>query len=279
MSVAAKLPQPEAKPSIRTPQVLTGIVLVLAAIASAGGIFLHDLYKGSAWVLSATRGQDWFTLLVAVPVTAVALVLGRRGSTRAKLALIGLVGYFFYTYTGAALAYALNNFFLIYVALFTLTILTLGAWVSTLDLANLGRSFDAGVPRRSTSIFLIIIGMMLVIGEVGQLIPFFTDGTLPLPMQLAEADNFFVYALDLGLVAPFAVLAGVWLWQRKAWGYLLAGFMLSKSAVMGLMLLFTNGYGWIIGSTIDSIDLLVAYGVIGFGGLGMAVWYLRHCKG
>ncbi|MFZ5817637.1 MAG: hypothetical protein ACOY93_20480 [Bacillota bacterium] len=263
----------------RTAQLLSFIILLLTAAAAAGGLFLPSLYRDSAWLVTAMRGQDLYTLAVAVPALAITLLFARRGSVRSRLVLVGLLGYILYTYTGAAFAFAFNEFFLLYVTLFSLSLAALFALVGRMELADLPNRFGPATPRRAVAIFLIVIGLMLAMAELGQIIPFLTEGRLPLPLQLAEAPTFYPYTLDLGVVMPLCLLTGVWLWRREPRGYLLAGVMLIKAATMGLALLATSAYAWLTGGIVDGPDLLVGYGIIGFGGLAMSVWFFRHCRG
>ncbi len=261
-----------------TATVLSVIVLFLALIACLGDLFLPGLLRGNEWTLNAIRGQDLYTLVVALPALAVTLIPFWRGSHRAALVLTGILGYIFYTYVGGSFAFIFNEFFLIYVALFALSAAAMVAVVNSLDLASLPVRFGPGTPRRAVAVFLISIGLMLALVEIGQIIPFITDGTLPLAMELSGGSTFFVYAMDLGVIAPLTILAGVWLWQRRPWGYLLSGMMLIKAATMGLALVAANLYTYLVGGTPDSIGLNIGYAFIGLGGLAFAIWLFRHCR-
>jgi hypothetical protein len=57
-----------------------------------------------------------------------------------------LLGYLFYTYAGAAMAYYVNIFTLVYVALFSLSIFALVVVLTGLDVDALQHRFDACVP-------------------------------------------------------------------------------------------------------------------------------------
>ena len=132
-------------PNLRVAQLLTAMIVPLALVASAGGLFIGSLYRDPASVLPAIQGQDLVTLL-ALPALVVALVAAQRGSTRATMAWIGLLSYVCYAYTGAAFAYAFNAFFLIYVALFSLSVSALVAVASGIDVIELQQRFDSATP-------------------------------------------------------------------------------------------------------------------------------------
>ncbi|HWI65137.1 MAG TPA: hypothetical protein VNT75_25185 [Symbiobacteriaceae bacterium] len=278
MAVAAKSPQAESTKSPRTAQILTVILIVLSAVAAAAGIFLPDLYQGTEWLIGASRGTDVYTLAVAVPAMIVTLFFLRRGALRPTLVMTGVVAYMLYTFIGTAMTYAFNGFFPVYVATMSVSFFTLAALIGTIDLGRIDQRFDATAPRKPMAIFLIVNAVMLAMMEMGQMMPYYSTGELPQPMRLAASTIFYPLVLDLGMIMPLSLLAGIWLWQRRPWGYLLTSCMLIKSATMGLALLATNFYGWLAGIQTDSIEWLIGYGVIGFGGLAMSVWFFRHCR-
>ncbi|HWI51209.1 MAG TPA: hypothetical protein VNT01_03590, partial [Symbiobacteriaceae bacterium] len=72
---------------------LTEIIILLGAVASAGGLFWTGLYRDSAYMVAQAVGQDLVTLGVAVPALIVTVVFVRRGSARATLAWMGLLSY------------------------------------------------------------------------------------------------------------------------------------------------------------------------------------------
>jgi hypothetical protein len=263
--------------NLRLAQRLTALLVPLALVASAGGLFIDNLYRDPASVLPAIQGQDLITLL-ALPALVAALVVAQRGSARAIIAWIGLLSYLCYTYTGAAFAYAFNAFFLIYVALFTLSVCALVAVTSGIDVIALQQRFDSAAPRRPVGIALIALALMLTVSELGQIIPSLMTGTVPeLIMRSGGAGNF-VYVLDLGIVVPLALLAAIWLWRCLPWGDVLAGCILVKAITMGFALLSATWFSVSAGLPLE-IGLTIVYGAIAGGGLAMTVWFFRHCRG
>ena len=109
-------PRPEIPPRLRVALRLSWVVVALAAVAAAAGLFLPSVYRETDWVIPQNRGQDLVTLLALAAMLPV-LRATARGSPRATLIWLGLLGYLAYTYTGAAFAYTFNHLFLLYVAL------------------------------------------------------------------------------------------------------------------------------------------------------------------
>jgi hypothetical protein len=276
MAVPARAPVIERSKAPGTAVMLTGIIIILAAVASLGGLFLPGLYRDSQYMINQAVGQDLVTLVVAVPALIVTLFYVRRGSARATLAWVGLLGYILYTYTTYAFGSAFNPFFLIYVGLFSLAIFTLVAAVSQMDPAAWSRRFDAATPRRPVAIFLAFIGLMVMGLWLPDILRYLATGTLPPSLVLAQIPTNFVYVMDLGLVVPLAFLSAVWLWQRRPWGYLLAGFVLMKATTMGLALLSMVWFMVRGGDALEVAPATMAV-IVATGGLGFTVWFLRHC--
>lgn len=258
-------------------QGLTMAVIALAAFAAGVGLFVPSVYRETEWVVPQNRGQDLVTLLallVLMPVLAAA----RRGSPRSTLVWLGLVGYLAYTYTGAAFAYGFNVLFPVYVALFALSGAVLIAALSGIDAHALLPAFDAGTPRRGVIVFLLVLAAVLTLLWASQIVPFYTRGQLPEMIVKAKTPTVFVYVLDLGVVVPLSLLAARWLAQGRAWGHVLAGFVLVKAATMGLALLAMTLFAWRAGLAVD-LGLSAAWIALAAAGLAMSWWFFRHCRG
>jgi hypothetical protein len=254
---------------------LTVPIVVLAVLASALGLFTPSIYRETDWVLPQNRGQDLVTLL-ALAVLVPMLRQARRGSPRATLVWLGLLGYLAYTYTGAAFAYGFNALFLVYVALFALCGAALIVGLSGIDAAALHAAFDAGTPRRAVIAFLLLMAAVLCLLWLGQTLPFYLSGTLPPMIEKAKTPTVFVFVLDLGVVVPLALLSAVWLWCGRAWGSVLAGFVLVKAATMGLALLSMTVFAWRAGLAVEPM-LSAAWIALAAAGGAMSAWFFAHC--
>ena len=266
-------PRPSAW-TINAPQWLTIVVMLLASVAALAGLFVPHLYRDPITIVPALRGQDAITLL-SLPCLLVALVVAQRGSLRATLVWIGLLGYLLYTYLGAAIGYFLNPLTLLYIALFSLSLAALVLTLQQLDLHQLEHSFDQAVPRIPVMVFFALITLMLGVREVLENIGFIQTGVLPAGMRLAGGTNYYVYTLDLGVIVPLCLLSIWWLWRRDAWGFVSTAVVLVKAAVMGLALLAMNGFNALAGQPVD--DMILVWVLIALGGLGLSVWFLAHC--
>lgn len=209
---------------------LSWLTVGLAAIASAGGLLLPNLYQETdEFYRTAWYGNDWVTLVAVVPMLALALWRSWRGSRRAQLVWLGGLWYMLYNYAFYLFGAVFNAFFLLYVALFTLSMYALFLGLYDLDLEGIRQSFRDRTPVRWISGFLVFITLPLLIVEGGQCVNFILTGVVPEVPSL-------IFALDLSFVIPASILGGILLWQRRAWGFVLAALMLVKGATYGLVL-------------------------------------------
>ena len=77
------------KTKFKTAFVISLLVAILAALASAGGLLFKGLYRDNAFVTTTWLGNDAITLFLAVPILVAALIYSARGSLRAQLLWLG----------------------------------------------------------------------------------------------------------------------------------------------------------------------------------------------
>ena len=220
--------------SLEPAATLSAIVAALAVVASAGGLFLRGLYRDNTFVTAAWRGSDVVTLIVAVPLLAGAARLAIDGSRRALLVWLGMLDYMLYAYAYYVFGAAFNRFFLIYVAIFALSTQALIFALAGTDAGALSAAFGPRTPVRAIAAYMLIVAAGLSAVYVAQSIGFIVTGELPAIVVATGHSTSIVFAIDLSLLVPGLVLGGFWLWQRRPWGYLLAGILNIKGAVYTL---------------------------------------------
>jgi hypothetical protein len=255
---------------------LTLLAVPLAIVASGSGVFIEGLYRDPAALIPAMRGQDIVTLAAAA-LLVVAVRAAGHGSGRGLLAWVGLLGYLVYAFTGAAFAYRFNELFVLYIALFAISIAALVACLGGTNVDELQQRFDSTTPRRAVALFLLFIALVLCVSELRQIGQSLSTGTVPDLIARSGGAGNFVYVLDLGAVVPLALLGAWWLVQREPWGYVLAGSMLIKAVTMGLALLAATWLSVRAGIDLEP-GLTLGYAAIAFGALGLSLWFFRHCR-
>ena len=215
---------------------LSALIAGAAALVSAGGLLIPSLYRDNAFVLSTWRGNDLVTLVVAVPLLVVSLVLAVRGSARAYLVWVGALDYMLYNFGFYLFGSAFNRFFLLYAALFAMSIWAIVFALIRIEVTALASRFSAGTPVRSIAGFMIFVGAGLSAVYIMQWLGFASSGNVPPIVQRTAHPTNVVFGLDLSLIVPVLVVGGIWLWQRKPWGYVLSAVVDVKGVVYMLSL-------------------------------------------
>jgi hypothetical protein len=226
-----------------------------------GGLYAHDSVSGAAQAI----GQDFVTLLVAVPLLLVATQIATNGSLRGLLMRAGALAYFAYTYLLMSLGGSYNELFLVYVALFSASAFGFILSLASVDAGTLREQFSPRFGRRPVGWALIGFGALLALMWLGRIVPALLTGKTPPGLEIYS--TLFVQAGDLGIVIPTAVLAGALLVRDQAFGYLLAPVMLVMASAFGLALLAMAASMTIAGVEIPLIEL-------GFFSLLAAVFFL-----
>ena len=71
--------------------------------------------------------------------------------------------------------------------------------------------------------FLLFLGAAVGLLWIGRIVPPLIEGTMPIGLE--HYTTLVIQGLDLGIVIPTQVIAGVLLIKRKTFGYLLASVM------------------------------------------------------
>lgn len=233
---------------------LVPLIAVLALVAAGIGLFYPN--DGSPFEFTAVRGetvqiwgQGWYrydtpigalgfraadliTLFLGIPVLIVSFVLYRQGSLRGGLLLGGTLVYFLYNYISQGFGAAYNNLFLVYTLLFSASLFSLILALASFDVQSLPVHFDETLPGRAIGIFLVISGVILsLIWILLSILPALLQSKAP--SEAHYYTTFLTGIVDIGIVAPALLIAGVLMLRRMALGYLLASTMLIFTSLLG----------------------------------------------
>jgi hypothetical protein len=245
-------------------------MVVLAVIASLGGLFIPNVYRDNELVKNTWFVNDLLTLAVMTPLLIGSLIFGTRGSQRAQLVWVAMLAYMLYNFAFYLFGTAFNVFFLIYVALVSLAIFALIFALSSLDVNTISQSFKTTTPVRWISSFMVFIAAFLGFKWIADSLNFVFTGQLPKAITDFAHPTNIVFALDLTLIVPWMLVGAVWLWQRRPWGYVVGVIMTMKAATYGLVLVTSTLYAALLG-TWDS--LFPFYAFVFLGGV-VSAWFL-----
>lgn len=233
---------------------LVPLITVLSLIAAVLGIFTPT--DGSQFSFTTVRGGtvplwgqgfyqydtpigaigfmagDIITLFLAIPILLISFGMYRRGSLKGGLLLTGAFSYFLYCYTSIGFGAAYNNLFLAYVVIFSASIFGLILSLLSFDVNSLPSRFGAGLPRNGIGVFLIVSGVILSLVWLAlTIVPALIAGKAP--PEAAYYTTFITGMVDLGMVAPALILAGILIRRNIPSGYLFAATMLIFTCILG----------------------------------------------
>lgn len=230
------------------------------------GLYKYDTPIGATGITAA----DVITLVLAIPTLLVSINMYRRGSLKGGLLLTGVLAYFLYNYTSMGFGTAYNNLFLTYILIFSASLFGLILALLPFDLKALPSHFRMGLPRNGIGIFLIVSGVIVsVIWLVLSIIPALIAGKAPL--EAYYYTTFTTGFIDIGIVAPVLILAGVLIRRGTPLGYLLSSTMLIFPCILGANLTVA-GVIQVVREVITVSQAMVF--TIPFGVLSLiAVWF------
>ena len=263
--------------ALKSAFVLSVIIIVLMIVASAGGLFIADLYQDNLLVSAAWYGNDIITLLLAVPLFILSLVFSKRGSHRALLVWMGMLFYTLYNYAFYLFGAAFNGFFLIYVALFTFSTLALIFGMATLNVRSIEKLLQPNPIKKWVGGFMMLVAVLLGVFHVSISLGYVFTGVVPdIIVNIGHPTNV-ISALDLSFVVSFGFLGALWLWRGQTWGYVVAVIWNVKGAVYLIALSLATVQAFQVGAT-DDLFQLALWGPLAVGCMISSLLLLRNIK-
>jgi hypothetical protein len=234
------------------------------------GLYYYDTVSMAA----QQKGNDLVTLVVGLPLLGISTWLSFRGSLRGRLLLTGTVGFFLYTYMSMAMLTSFNPLFLVYVALFSLSLYAFILCMLSFNLSELPHHFSERLPRGWIAGTLFLVGGFLSLAWLGRIGPPLLNGQTPV---LENTTTLVIQAMDLGLIVPLAILSGILLLRQSAWGYLLASVALLKGVTLGLAV-STMSVIMALRGVPEELGIMIPFIGITLLNLVMAVLLLRNVR-
>jgi hypothetical protein len=228
---------PRVSTRCRLPALLSIPLAILLAVGALGGILLPAVYarEHPHWAAQGV-GQDWADLVFAAPLLAFSAFFTLRGSRVFTLLLAGTLSYALYSLVLYAFFVHFGPLFLVYTWALGLAFFALVTLVCELRGGDMRAWFGPDAPVRFAGGVAVLLGGAYYALWLSEVIPTLVSGA---PLKSAADIGFVtnpVQVLDLGIVLPAFVVAGVALFRRRPLGYWLAPTMLGFGVVMNVAL-------------------------------------------
>ena len=119
------------------------------------------------------------------------------------------------------------------------------------DMKDFSNSFNAKLPVKPIAGFLLLIATSMGLMWLKIIIPPLLTGTVP--EQLYHYTTMPIQAIDLGIIIPATVLAGLLILKRKP-----LGFLLSSVLIIKYITLFTAMTAMVIGQIVAGVEVSLA---------------------
>ncbi len=240
-------------------------------------LYGQGIYRYDTLLIGAgLRGTDVVTLLVGLPLLIWAIMSYQRGSLRGGMLLSGALSYFLYNAASLALGAAYNSLFLLYIAGFSAGLFAFGLVLTAIEDKRLVENVSSRMAHRGIAIFLIVAGVVTALIWLIDIVPALLQGDVP--ATLGSYTTIITYVLDLGIITPAAVLAGVLLLRRAPWGYRLAASLLVLNLMIGLAVIAQTVSQLLAGYAFTPVQFGIFTGswvVLSFVALGFTVNFFR----
>ena len=121
---------------------------------------------------------------------------------------------------------------------------------------------------------MFVIAGFLLLSWLGLIVQPLLDGGIPV---LENTTTLVIQAMDLALLVPLAVLSGILLLRRSAWGYLLSSVTILKGITLGLGV-SAMAVNMALKGAADSLAVMVPFLIITVVSLIMAVLLLKNVE-
>ena len=255
----------------------SSLLAAVTLIQSAVGAYYPQIFRDPAMTAGNARGTDMVILFVALPVLVLSMILARRGSLQAQLTWAGTLTYILYNAVIFAFATAFNPLFLLYVATLSLAFWSLVTLLTQVDVDSIRTHFAAKTPVRFFAGYLAVISLLFMMAWLKQIVPAMFDSAAPAFLAGTIMLTSPVHVLDLGFLLPLGFLGAVWLWQKKNWGYLLAGLLIVMMTIETASIAVDQYFGHVHdpSASPDAVPLFIGLTVIG---LAVSVAYLNFLR-
>lgn len=187
-----------------------------------GVILVEGVYRYNP-IEIVTKGiqQDWIRLLFSIPIMIGFFILYLKKSTKGTLLFMGSLFYSFYQYLIFALGWHFNELFIVYIIIYSLSIVTL---ILVLIELYLCKSEIPSISRKFSNVlainFSIVIFAMIIKEGLVDIAPYVSKGDLP--RHLPNIFTLFNHAIDLGILLPVSIAAVILLFNQSKFSILLS---------------------------------------------------------
>jgi hypothetical protein len=168
-------------------------------------------------------------LALGIPALLLSLFFAQK-SLKGLFMLAGTLGFFLYTYMSYAMTANYNNLFLVYVWLMTCSLAAFIAVCINITGYGLENCFAEKHKLKFAGIFMLVLGALVGAMWLQRILPPLFAGTTPESVE--HYTTLIIQAMDLGIVIPAMLVAGILTLKRNPIGYFLSVLLSVKALTL-----------------------------------------------
>jgi len=231
-------------------------------------LYGRGLYRfDSLFIGAGYKGQDAVVLFLGVPLLILAILFYQRGSLVGHLSLVGLLGYFVYIYASMAFGAAYNPLFLLYIAVFGISLFGFIIVFNSAVLKLAAVKDLSRLPGRGLTIFMFLSGVITLFIWSAPLIEALLSGSAPARMD--SYTTMVTYAIDLAVITPATIICAFMILRGNALGYVLAMplltliILLAPQIILSTIFQYRAGVPFSTGEMVGPVAGFILLGVVG----------------
>jgi hypothetical protein len=251
--------------------------ILAAFLAIAGNIIalsVPRIYaKLTAAFLPQAIAQDIASLAIVSPLWLILAILALRGSLRAYLLWLGVLTFTVYNYVIYMFSVPFGSLFLLWIAVFGLSLFALIGGVVSVDHEAVKASFKSQRAVKVVAWFLIVTAILFAFLWLSEDVPALLSGKTPQSVVDLAIPTNPVHILDLGFFLPAVIITGILLLKEKPFAYTVTPAFLVFLILTGIPILITpfvqsmrgQTAGWAVFAPIGTLTVLL---------LGLLIWLI-----
>lgn len=212
---------------------LSLIVALLMAVASLAGVFFQSVIYSTEELRRSFVSNDAVNLFIGLPVLLGSMWLARRGKLMGLLFLPGALFYVTYNSITYAVAMPFTLQFMLALALVILSIYAIIELLFSIDSTSIQQQLQGRVPERFAGAVLAGFGSLFFLWRGSVVVQTLVGSAVLSKPELGVA------VADVCL-APAWLIAGLLLWRKQAFGYVIGTGLLFQLSMLfiGLLVFF-----------------------------------------
>ena len=219
---------------------LSVVAVVLAVTGSVIGLTVESIYADlMPAFLPQALAQDIANLAIVAPLWLILATLALRGSLQAYLLWLGVLAFTVYNYVIYTFSIPFGPLFLLWVAVFGLSLYALIGGITSVDHDVIKWSFTSQRATVFVAWFLIITAILFGLLWLSEDVPALLSGNTPQSVIDMALPTNPVHILDYAIFLPAVIATGIMLLKGKSHAYTLAPSAIVFLILTGIPILIT----------------------------------------